>query len=42
MMTPIQSSNLGNAAFEEKMAQMATYLRSRGVHHVLRTREKEI
>lgn len=37
----IQSSNLGNAAFEEKMAQMATYLRSRGVHHALRLRTRE-
>ena len=37
----IQSSNLGSAAFEENLAQMATYLRSRGVHHALRLRARE-
>lgn len=37
----IQSSNLGNAAFEETMAQMSTYLRSRGVHHELRRRIRQ-
>jgi hypothetical protein len=37
----IQSFNLGTAAFEENMAQMATYLRSRGVDHALRLRARE-
>ena len=37
----IQANNLGHATFEEQMAQMATYLRSRGVHHELRLRIRE-